>query len=94
MQDSENHGVLPRAITDIVGTTHKLEIKTHTYYEHGNHESFTCSAIITDQSADECENSSTVEQIADSETILTDQSDEKNKNGLVNDLTMIPTYIC
>lgn len=77
MQDSENHAVLPRAITDIVGTTHNLEIKTHTYYEHGNYESFTCSAIITDQSADECGNSSTVEQIAASETT----SDEHNKNG-------------
>nr|GFA36307.1 hypothetical protein [Tanacetum cinerariifolium] len=37
---------LSRAITNIIGTTHMLELKTHTYYEHGSFDSFTCWKII------------------------------------------------
>ncbi|KAL6515395.1 Replication factor A protein 1 [Orobanche minor] len=65
-EDSEDHAVLPRAIADIQGTTHNLEINTHTYYEHGNYESFTCSGICADQTADESAGSSTVDQTAKS----------------------------
>ena len=90
MQDSENGALLPRAITDIVGTTHTMEIKTHTYYEHGSYESFTCSANCAEQTADESQNSSTVDQTAASETTPSDPSDEKNKKGLVNDFRLNP----
>lgn len=37
---------LPRAITNLIGTTHTFEVKTSTYFEHGAFESFTCWNII------------------------------------------------
>ncbi|GKC53455.1 reverse transcriptase domain-containing protein [Tanacetum coccineum] len=33
-QDKESHSPLPNALANIVGTTHTLELKAHTYYEH------------------------------------------------------------
>nr|GFA16737.1 hypothetical protein [Tanacetum cinerariifolium] len=36
-----DHAGLPLALTNIIGTTHTLEMKSHTYYEHGSFESFT-----------------------------------------------------
>lgn len=68
--------MLPRAIADIVGSTHTLEIKTHTYYEHGSFESFTCSAICADQNDDDSASSSTVEQTAASESTPIKASEE------------------
>ncbi|GKB72406.1 nucleic acid-binding, OB-fold protein [Tanacetum coccineum] len=39
---------LPRALANIIGTTQMLEIKSHTYYEHGTFESFTCLVVEED----------------------------------------------
>ncbi|GJV77793.1 hypothetical protein Tco_1509377 [Tanacetum coccineum] len=39
-QDEEEHSGLPPALANIVGTSHTLELKSHTYYEHGTYESF------------------------------------------------------
>ena len=36
---------LPRPITALIGTSHIFELKSHTYYEHGTYESFTCWKI-------------------------------------------------
>ena len=54
-----------------------MEIKTHTYYEHGSYESFTCSAICVDNHADESGTSSTVDEAAASETTLFVVSEDK-----------------
>ncbi|GKB76001.1 hypothetical protein Tco_0942896 [Tanacetum coccineum] len=39
-QDEEENSGLPPALANIVGTSHTLELKSHTYYEHGIYESF------------------------------------------------------
>lgn len=44
VQDTEE-STLPHALTNLINTTHVLEIKTHTYYEHATFESFTCNKI-------------------------------------------------
>ncbi|GJZ62841.1 hypothetical protein Tco_0619262 [Tanacetum coccineum] len=38
---SNDHKSLPAVIAAVIGTTHVLEIKSHTYDEYGNFESFT-----------------------------------------------------
>ncbi|GKA85114.1 DNA helicase PIF1, ATP-dependent [Tanacetum coccineum] len=43
--DADPDSNLPTAIRNLVGTTHVLEIKSHTYYEYGSFESFTCWKI-------------------------------------------------
>ena len=36
---------LPRAISALIGTSHILELRSNTYFEHGPYESFTCWKI-------------------------------------------------
>nr|GEW66419.1 hypothetical protein [Tanacetum cinerariifolium] len=43
--DADDDSNLPTAIRNLIGTTHVLEIKSHTYYEYGTFESFTCWKI-------------------------------------------------
>ncbi|KAL6552445.1 hypothetical protein OROHE_007809 [Orobanche hederae] len=57
-ESSDNHSSLPPAIANIIGTTHVLELKSHTYYEYGSYESFTCWKINLAHEVEEC--SSTV----------------------------------
>nr|GFA29524.1 hypothetical protein [Tanacetum cinerariifolium] len=38
---------LPTAPSNIVGTTHTLELKARTYYEHATYKSFTCWKIVS-----------------------------------------------
>ena len=61
MQDTDDHGNLPTAIANIIGTTHVFEIKSHTYYEYGTFESFTCWAINPPQPFVESACSSTID---------------------------------
>ncbi|KAL6547381.1 hypothetical protein OROMI_023102 [Orobanche minor] len=49
---SDDNPTVPRTIANLIGTTHTLELKSHTYYEHGTFESFTCWKIIPAQSVD------------------------------------------
>nr|GFD00647.1 hypothetical protein [Tanacetum cinerariifolium] len=44
-----NHAGLPLALANIIGTTHTLEMKSHTYYEHGTFESFSCRRIALEE---------------------------------------------
>ncbi|GKD12838.1 RNA-directed DNA polymerase, eukaryota [Tanacetum coccineum] len=44
-----DHAGLPLALANIIGTTHTLEMKSHTYYEHGTFESFTCWRIAPEE---------------------------------------------
>ncbi|GKC55193.1 ATP-dependent DNA helicase PIF1-like protein [Tanacetum coccineum] len=45
-QDEEETG-LPPALANIMGTVHTLELKSNSYYEHANYESFTSSGPKT-----------------------------------------------
>ncbi|GJX50621.1 hypothetical protein Tco_0277466, partial [Tanacetum coccineum] len=58
MQQGDNHSPLPQALANIVGTTHTLDFKSHTYYEHNTYESFTCWRIVTAEGMDESGGSS------------------------------------
>ncbi|GJR79148.1 reverse transcriptase domain-containing protein [Tanacetum coccineum] len=49
LQDEEEQSGLPPALANIVGTSHTLELKSHTYYEHVTYESFTCWKVVTDE---------------------------------------------
>ncbi|GJS13239.1 replication protein A 70 kDa DNA-binding subunit C-like protein [Tanacetum coccineum] len=40
-EDEDDESSLPTAIRNLIGTSHVLEIKSHTYYEYGTFESFT-----------------------------------------------------
>ncbi|GKA23020.1 DNA helicase PIF1, ATP-dependent [Tanacetum coccineum] len=50
---------LPLAIRNLIGTTHVLEIKSHTYYEYGTFESFNCWKINPGETAADDASSST-----------------------------------
>nr|GEW71559.1 ATP-dependent DNA helicase PIF1-like [Tanacetum cinerariifolium] len=41
----EEDSGLPTAIRNLIGTTHVMELKSHTYYKYGSYESFTCWKI-------------------------------------------------
>ncbi|GJW53524.1 hypothetical protein Tco_0097609 [Tanacetum coccineum] len=45
IQSVEDDSGLPTAIRNLIGTTHVMELKSHTYYEYGSYESFTCWKI-------------------------------------------------
>ncbi|KAL6529083.1 hypothetical protein OROHE_014827 [Orobanche hederae] len=57
---TDDQPALPQALTNIIGTSHTLELKSHTYYEHGDYKSFTCWYICSPESVDESAGSSTV----------------------------------
>ncbi|GJW04558.1 hypothetical protein Tco_1563414 [Tanacetum coccineum] len=42
----DDTSALPAVLANIIGTTHTLELKSHTYYEHGTFESFTSWNLI------------------------------------------------
>ncbi|KAL6498619.1 hypothetical protein OROHE_026487 [Orobanche hederae] len=65
MEAAEDQPALPHALTSIIGTSQTLELKSHTYYEHGAYESFTCWYICAPESVDESAGSSTVSAGAD-----------------------------
>nr|GEU77955.1 hypothetical protein [Tanacetum cinerariifolium] len=54
----DHHLPLPEALANIVGTSHTLEFKSHTYYEHNTYESFTCWRTKTTKGMDESGGSS------------------------------------
>ncbi|GJR53662.1 reverse transcriptase domain-containing protein [Tanacetum coccineum] len=57
--DADTELNLPVAIRNLIGTTHVLEIKSHTYYEYGTFESFNCWKINPNASAKDDASSST-----------------------------------
>ncbi|GKD88823.1 hypothetical protein Tco_1364330 [Tanacetum coccineum] len=59
-RDEEDHSGLPTALANIVGTTHTLELKSHTYFKHGNYESFTCWKVVTAEDGEGGASSGTV----------------------------------
>nr|GEU34212.1 nucleic acid-binding, OB-fold protein [Tanacetum cinerariifolium] len=56
---------LPAALENIIGTTHTLELKSHTYYEYGTFESYTCWNLISPEVVMESAVSSTIDVVRD-----------------------------
>ncbi|GKA00080.1 hypothetical protein Tco_0672630 [Tanacetum coccineum] len=56
---------LPAALANIIGTTHTLELKSHTYYEHGTFKSFTCWNLIPLEVVVESAGSSIIDVVRD-----------------------------
>nr|GEX98493.1 hypothetical protein [Tanacetum cinerariifolium] len=52
-EDEDDESSLPTTIRNLIGTTHVLEIKSHTYYEYGTFESFTCWKINPSEMVDD-----------------------------------------
>ncbi|GKD50491.1 DNA helicase PIF1, ATP-dependent, partial [Tanacetum coccineum] len=65
LQSANEDSNLPAAITNLIGTTHVLELKSYTYYEYGTFESFTCWKINPTPIVEEGASSSTVDENAD-----------------------------
>ncbi|GJT76115.1 uncharacterized protein Tco_1042840 [Tanacetum coccineum] len=57
--DADDDLNLPLAIRNLIGTTHVLEIKSHTYYVYGTFESFKCRKINPSETAEDDASSST-----------------------------------
>ncbi|GKA45066.1 nucleic acid-binding, OB-fold protein [Tanacetum coccineum] len=62
-ESSDDQSSLRPAIANIIGTTHVLELKSHTYYEYGSFESFTCWKINPAEVVEENASSSTVDAV-------------------------------
>ncbi|GJX40662.1 uncharacterized mitochondrial protein-like protein [Tanacetum coccineum] len=60
---------LAPALANLIGTTHTLEIKSHTYYEYGTFESFTCWTIFPTEEVVETASSSTLDAEAATESL-------------------------
>ncbi|KAL6549480.1 hypothetical protein OROHE_008597 [Orobanche hederae] len=61
----EDQSALPQALLNIIGTSHTFELKSPTFFEHGNYESFTCWHICEPISVGESTGSSTLSALAD-----------------------------
>ncbi|GKB61880.1 reverse transcriptase domain-containing protein [Tanacetum coccineum] len=48
-EQGEEETGLPPALANIVGTLHTLELKSNSYYEHANYESFTCWSVVLEE---------------------------------------------
>ncbi|GJV26381.1 nucleic acid-binding, OB-fold protein [Tanacetum coccineum] len=65
---ADGHVSLPPAISNLIGTTHVMEIKSHSYYEYGSFESFTCWQINMTEGGEDSVTSSTLDTVADVQT--------------------------
>ncbi|GKG55602.1 hypothetical protein Tco_0574496, partial [Tanacetum coccineum] len=70
MLEEEGDSSLPPMLADIVGTSHTLEFKSHTYFENGNYESFTCWKVVEEEDVVETGNSRTVAATADPKALV------------------------
>ncbi|GKC50546.1 ATP-dependent DNA helicase PIF1-like protein [Tanacetum coccineum] len=64
-ENEDDESSLPTAIRNLIRTTHVLEIKSHTYYEYGTFESFTCWKFNPSEMVDDGASSSTQPLSAD-----------------------------
>ncbi|GJW20637.1 replication protein A 70 kDa DNA-binding subunit C-like protein [Tanacetum coccineum] len=67
-ESSDDQSNLPPALANLIGTTHTLEIKSHTYYEFGTFESFTCWTIVLTEGVAESASSSTLDAVGATES--------------------------
>nr|GEY20662.1 nucleic acid-binding, OB-fold protein [Tanacetum cinerariifolium] len=56
---------LPAALENIIGTTHTLELKSHTYYEYGTFESYTYWNLISPEVVMESAGSNSIDVVRD-----------------------------
>nr|GEV68275.1 hypothetical protein CTI12_AA123990 [Tanacetum cinerariifolium] len=61
--NTDEHLELPQPLANIIGIGHILELKSHTYYEYQNFESFMCWKIVVAEDVKETSNSPTVEPV-------------------------------
>ncbi|GKA40198.1 DNA helicase PIF1, ATP-dependent [Tanacetum coccineum] len=66
-ESSEDHLNLPPALSNLIGTAHVMEIKSHTYYEYGTFESFTCWQILPSERIDDSVGSSNLDDYPDNQ---------------------------
>ncbi|GKC15936.1 nucleic acid-binding, OB-fold protein [Tanacetum coccineum] len=50
-ESADDHVSLPPAILNVIGTTQVMEIKSHSYYEYGTFENFTCWQLNPEEEA-------------------------------------------
>ncbi|GKE91578.1 hypothetical protein Tco_1572673, partial [Tanacetum coccineum] len=62
---ADDHVSLPPAISNVIGTTQTMEIKSHNYYEYGTFESFTCWQLNPKEGGDDSVGSSTLDAHVD-----------------------------
>ncbi|GJU71991.1 hypothetical protein Tco_1263396, partial [Tanacetum coccineum] len=78
---TNEHSSLPVALANIIGTTHVLELKSHTYYKFGSFESFTCWKINPTESAEESATSSTSDALASKSPLSLKRSDLEDSDA-------------
>nr|GEV64606.1 hypothetical protein [Tanacetum cinerariifolium] len=61
----EDETGLPPALANIMGTLHTLNLKSNSYYEHANYESFTCWRVVLEEALDESGSSRTLAKIGE-----------------------------
>ncbi|GJW57963.1 reverse transcriptase domain-containing protein [Tanacetum coccineum] len=66
-ESSEDHLNLPPALSNLIGTAHVMEIKSHTYYEYGTFESFTCWQILPSEGIDDSVGSNNLDDYPDNQ---------------------------
>nr|GEX49460.1 hypothetical protein [Tanacetum cinerariifolium] len=66
-ESSEDHLNLSPALSNLIGTAHVMEIKSHTYYEYWTFESFTCWQILTSEGIDDIVGSSNLDDYLDNQ---------------------------
>ncbi|GKB65975.1 nucleic acid-binding, OB-fold protein [Tanacetum coccineum] len=64
---AKDHLILPPALSNIIGTDHVMEIKSHTYYEYGTFESFTCWQIHPSKGIKDNVGSSSLDAVTDNQ---------------------------
>ncbi|GJY57236.1 replication protein A 70 kDa DNA-binding subunit C-like protein [Tanacetum coccineum] len=61
-ETADVHAILPQALQNMIGTTHILELKSHTYYVQCTFESFTCRRIVPEEAVEESVGSSNIDE--------------------------------
>nr|GEW04168.1 hypothetical protein [Tanacetum cinerariifolium] len=67
-ESADGHMSLPPAISNLIGTTQVMEIKSHSYYEYGSFESFTCYKINPIEGGEDSVGSSMLDAVVDVQT--------------------------
>ncbi|GJT77165.1 hypothetical protein Tco_1043890 [Tanacetum coccineum] len=62
---AHDHVSLPPAISNVIGITQTMKIKSHSYYEYGIFESFTCWQLNPEEGGDDSVGSNTLDALAD-----------------------------
>nr|GFB35007.1 hypothetical protein [Tanacetum cinerariifolium] len=64
---SKDHLSLSPALSNLIGTAHVMEIKSHTYYEYVTFESFTCWQILPSEGIEDSMGSSNLDDYLDNQ---------------------------